>query len=158
MEPKMKKLHKRVLCADGFSMSVQANAGTYCCPRTNNADSYISVEVGFPSHVEPLLMPFCEDPKDPTETVYAYVPSTTIYLVIAKHGGMTQSNCQFVFRSQRSGIVKIGDVIQDKCFPEDKGIILKIKGDRFLVVEFTMAKADWYHRKYINTCRVISCE
>ena len=86
----MKKLHKRVLCADGFSMSVQANAGTYCSPRTNNADSYISVEVGFPSHVEPLLMPFCEDPKDPTETVYAYVPSTTIYLVIAKHGGMIQ--------------------------------------------------------------------
>tara|TARA_Y100001963_G_C6476480_1_gene306938 strand:- start:96 stop:410 length:315 start_codon:yes stop_codon:yes gene_type:complete len=84
----MKKLHKRVFCCDGFSMSVQANAGAYCSPRVSNHPNYVSVEVGFPSHVEPLLMPFCEDTGDPTETVYAYVPSTTIYLIIAKHGGM----------------------------------------------------------------------
>ena len=64
--------------------------GTYCMPRISNADSYECVEVGFPSDIDPLLMPFCEDPKDPTETVYPYVPSTTIYLVIAKHGGMIQ--------------------------------------------------------------------
>jgi ribosomal protein S17 len=54
--------------------------------------------------------------------------------------------------------VKIGDVIQDSCFPEDTGIIVSVKGDKFLVVELTTGKADWYHRKYVKTCRVISCE
>jgi hypothetical protein len=86
----MSKLCRRVICCDGFGMSVQANAGSYCSPRINFADRYVSVEVGYPSAKEELLMPYCEDPKDPTDTVYPYVPSTTIYLVIAKHGGMSQ--------------------------------------------------------------------
>ena len=54
--------------------------------------------------------------------------------------------------------MKIGDIIQDSCFPEDKGIIVKIERDSFLVVELTTGKADWYHRKYVKTCRVIPCE
>ena len=43
-----------------------------------------------PYCVEPLLMPYCEDPDDPTETVYGYVPSQVVTTVIAKHGGMVE--------------------------------------------------------------------
>ena len=84
------KLNKSVICADGFSMSVQANHGGYCSPRIDNAERYTAVEVGYPSDIEPLLMPFCEDPDDPTETVYGYVPSHVVTTVIAKHGGMVE--------------------------------------------------------------------
>lgn len=82
------KLNKAVTCADGFSMSVQAHQGGYCSPRIDGAERYESVEVGFPSEVEPLLAPWCEDPEQPTNTVYGYVPSHVVTTVIAKHGGM----------------------------------------------------------------------
>lgn len=82
--------YPRVICADGFSMSVQAHDGAYCSPRSNNASKYSEVEVGFPSAEEALLMEYCEDRKDPTGTVYAYVPAQTVTNVIAKHGGMVE--------------------------------------------------------------------
>jgi len=85
-----KGLNKLVKCADGFSMSVQARSGSYCTPRVDGAERYTAVEVGYPSRVEPLLMPFCEDPDEPTETVYGYVPSHVVTTVIAKHGGMVE--------------------------------------------------------------------
>lgn len=84
------KLNKAVKCADGFSMSVQAHEGGYCSPRVDNAERYDSVEVGYPSKVEPLLEPWCEDPEQPTNTVYGYVPSHVVTTVIAKHGGMVE--------------------------------------------------------------------
>ena len=84
------ELNKAVKCADGFTMSVQANQGGYCSPRIDNAERYESVEVGYPSDIEPLLMPYCEDEEDPTGTVYGYVPSHVVTTVIAKHGGMVE--------------------------------------------------------------------
>ena len=84
------KLNKAVKCADGFSMSVQAHEGGYCSPRVDNAERYDSVEVGYPSKVEPLLEPWCEDPEQPTNTVYGYGPSHVVTTVIAKHGGMVE--------------------------------------------------------------------
>ena len=82
------RLNKEVECADGFKMSVQANQRAYCSPRMDNAQSYEEVEVGFPTEREPLLMEYCEDPHDPTGTVYAWVPSQVVTNVIAKHGGI----------------------------------------------------------------------
>jgi len=84
----MRVLNEKVECADGFTMSVQANETAYCDPRDNDAESYTSAEVGFPSHKEELLMDWAEDPADPTGTVYAWVPRQTILNVIAKHGGI----------------------------------------------------------------------
>ena len=55
-----------------------------------NAPKYMEVEVGFPSDAEPLLMEYCEDKRDPTNTVYAYVPTQVVTNVIAKHGGMVE--------------------------------------------------------------------
>ena len=77
-----------VVCADGFKMSVQASEYNYCEPRVTGAARYFSVEVGFPSEEEVLLMDWAEDSERPTDTVYGYVPSERVALVIAKHGGM----------------------------------------------------------------------
>ncbi len=86
----MRKLNQNVICADGFSMSVQANATAYSIPRTNGAPAYTEVEVGFPNAMEELLMAWCEDSDDPTGTVYGYVPVQVVVNVIAKHGGMVE--------------------------------------------------------------------
>lgn len=80
--------YKRVTCKDGFSMSVQANANVYCIPRMNYAPKYLEVEIGFISEKEELLMAYCDEPDQPMDTVYGYVPVGVVALVIAKHGGM----------------------------------------------------------------------
>ena len=84
------KLNKTILCADGFSMSVQASETAYCTPRKTGAARYYEVEVGFPSSREDLLMQYAEDRGNPTETVYGYVPTNIVSLVIAKHGGIVE--------------------------------------------------------------------
>lgn len=79
-----------MVCADGFKMSVQGHYGAYSCPRDDFADHYSSVEVGFPSEREDLLMPFIDggEETDPTTTVYGYVPIGIVEKVIEKHGGL----------------------------------------------------------------------
>ena len=90
------RLHPMVVCADGFSMSVQANGGAYCSPRVENAERYDTVEIGFPSESEDLILKYIESgytdtyggEPDPTQSVYPNVPVSIVSLVLAKHGGM----------------------------------------------------------------------
>ena len=83
------RARESVICKDGFGMSVQASENHYCTPRENGiAMSYTSVEVGFPSEKEDLLMAHAEDYDKPTGTVYPYVPAQVILDVIEKDGGM----------------------------------------------------------------------
>lgn len=82
---------RRILCADGFEMSVQASAHTYCSPREHMAWPYSSAEVGFPSEREEDLMPYAEDATDPVGTVYAYVPVVLINDIVERHGGLHES-------------------------------------------------------------------
>ena len=84
------KRYKQVICADGFRMSVQAHDGAYCEPRADAQRRYTLVEIGFPSVEEPLIMPWCESPDEPTDTVYAYVPVDVVTNVLVKHGGMVE--------------------------------------------------------------------
>lgn len=84
-----KKLNSSVVCADGFRMSVQANSTAYCDPR-DNVGPYTSAEIGFPNREEPMLKQWAEDPQNPCETVYAWVPRDVILAVIARHGGMVE--------------------------------------------------------------------
>ena len=78
----------RIECNDGFSMSVQASAHTYCSPKTSKEGTiYTSVEVGFPSESDELLIPYAED-NDYTNTIYGFVPIEIIDKVIEKHGGL----------------------------------------------------------------------
>ena len=84
----LRKMYEKIVCADGFTMSVQASEFSYCSPRENNAAKYNEVEVGFPSMPESLLSEFAEDPSNLTGTVYGWVPAQTVTNVIAKHGGI----------------------------------------------------------------------
>ena len=84
----MRKHYDRVVCAAGFSMSVQASAYNYCQPQEPAADRYETVEIRFPTAKEPMLMPYAETPENPTDTVYAYVPVELVTNVIVKHGGI----------------------------------------------------------------------
>jgi len=87
----------KIECEDGFSMSVQAKPGTWCRPGGMDRyssefepqpEAYTHVEVGFPSALEELLLPYAEDENYPTDTIYMYVPAHLILTVISKHGGM----------------------------------------------------------------------
>jgi len=71
-------------------MSVQAHDGAYCEPRADAQRKYTLVEIGFPSTEEPLIMPWCEDDRKPTDTVYGYIPVDVVTTVIVKHGGMVE--------------------------------------------------------------------
>jgi hypothetical protein len=71
-------------------MSVQAHDGAYCEPRLDGQRKYTLVEIGFPSAEEPLIMPWCENPRQPTDTVYGYVPVDVVTNVIVKHGGIVE--------------------------------------------------------------------
>jgi len=82
----MKSSRPRVVCADGFSMSVQADEGKYCSPRDDKGP-YTAVEIGFPSAYCFYLQDYAEDSSKPTETVYGWVPVEQVYLCIDAHGG-----------------------------------------------------------------------
>ena len=83
------KPREYVYCADGFNMSVQASKNCYCQPKANGKNVvYSRVEIGFPSEREALLDEYAEDTDRYTETVYPYVPSQLVALIISKHGGM----------------------------------------------------------------------
>ena len=80
--------NRRILCADGFSMSVQAGAESYCTPRHDDATAYTEVEIGFPNSQEDLLMRYAEDTNSPIGTVYGFVPVQVVINVLVKHGGI----------------------------------------------------------------------
>jgi hypothetical protein len=84
----MKALYDPVTCRDGFRMSIQASAHHYCRPRCDDPDGgYVELEIGFPTDVDDLLLPYAEDSSNPTETVYGYVPADIVKRVIYAHGG-----------------------------------------------------------------------
>ena len=85
------KNHPKVTCRDGLSMSIQASHTHYCTPRINEAPLYTCVEIGFPSKKVEALMPFVENPSDPTGTVYGWVPSSVVASIIKEAGGITSN-------------------------------------------------------------------
>lgn len=80
----------RIVCNDGFTMSVQGSYGHYCSPRITTG-RYSSMEIGFPSKKETLIMEWAEEPKNPTKTVYGWTPCDVIQKVIDKHGGINKA-------------------------------------------------------------------
>jgi hypothetical protein len=96
--------YKRAECEDGFTVSIQASSGSYCTPREDNAESYCSVELGYPNRPDDLIIQYAEDPEAPTETVYGWVPCHIVTLLLTKHGGMV------------SGEVPSGVHVYDRSF------------------------------------------
>lgn len=83
----MKSQYKKIVCVDGFTMSVQASERNYCSPK-DDVGPYTEVEVGFPNMYDLYLHEYAEDPLRPTETVYGWVPQIIVQLCIDSHGGM----------------------------------------------------------------------
>ena len=85
----------KIICSDGFTMSVQVGAHLYSEPK-KVAKRYSAVEIGFPSEHEPLIEKYAEtfykedemDVTDYTDTVYPYVPVKIVDKVLKKHGGI----------------------------------------------------------------------
>ena len=78
--------YQLVVCADNFSISVQASEYAYCSPR-NNTGPYKDVELGYPSQPDDLIAKWAEDKTRPTETIYGWVAVDVVRDLIAKHGG-----------------------------------------------------------------------
>ena len=87
-----------IVCADGFSMSVQVGYSLYSTPK-KVAKRYSAVEIGYPSEPEELIkewaewISFSEEDGEPdyTDTVYPYVPVKIVNQVLKKHGGIDLS-------------------------------------------------------------------
>ena len=79
-----------IVCKDGFKISVQGSKAHYCTPQ-ENSNSYLEMEVGYPSEVEPMLLDYAENPKFPEASVYGYVPFPLIKRIIEKHGGIDET-------------------------------------------------------------------
>ena len=87
------KANERVVCADGFSISIQASSYNYCSPREDGALAYKSVELGFPSRPCPFIVDYAEEQGNWTGTVYGYVPASLVKKMIAGHGGIIEGEC-----------------------------------------------------------------
>lgn len=84
---RMLEVRPKIVCGDGFRISVQASHTHYCTPRSD-LGPYSAVELGYPSAEESDLVKWAEDKYSPTETVYGYVPVDVVVAVIEKHGGI----------------------------------------------------------------------
>lgn len=78
----------RAYCADGYSISIQANSYAYCTPRRPDADEYSDVELGFPLKEDDLIIEWAEDENEPTKTIYPFTPMHIVEKLIEKHGGI----------------------------------------------------------------------
>ncbi len=83
----------RIVCKDGFSVSVQAGMTMHSNPRENGHEAYKEYELGWPSKHEKLLDEYSdgwweEGPEDWTKMAYAYVPKKVVNRIIRKHGGI----------------------------------------------------------------------
>ena len=80
----------KIICNDGFEMSVQAGYLLYSMPREGGKIDYFTVEVGYPSENEELFrsFEFAEDKENYTNTVYPYVDIEIVDKVIEKHNGI----------------------------------------------------------------------
>lgn len=87
----LRDIADRIVCLDGFTVSVQAGRGFRSIPDKISR-VYSHVEVGFPSEKEELLIEYAEEPDSPTTTVYNRVPLDTVIAVLDKHGGPIKLN------------------------------------------------------------------
>jgi len=78
---------KKIVCRDGFEVSVQASSTHYCTPRDDDGP-YIEIELGYPSEPVEAWMEYAENPDRPTDTVYGYIPIELVVRVFDSHGGI----------------------------------------------------------------------
>lgn len=80
----------KVYAKDGWNVSLQIHNGNYCESINGYREfghTMVSVEFGFPSDYEELLVPYAEDPDDITNTV-GKIPISVIESIFEKRGGI----------------------------------------------------------------------
>ena len=80
-----------LVCKDGFTMSVQAGFSLYSTPR-DDAKRYNAVEIGYPSKEELMIKKYADDQENLCDTVYGYVPTKIVDIIIKKHGGIDEES------------------------------------------------------------------
>ena len=89
----MNNHNPRIVCADGYSISVQARSSSYCLPREDNV-THTHMEGGYPSSkpLNPELLEYAElcGTNEYTETVYPYVPREVLERELELHGGVVE--------------------------------------------------------------------
>ena len=88
----MNTFNPRIVCRDGFSISVQARSSNYCLPRKDNVP-HTHMEGGFPTMIPGKeLLEYMEggEFKDPCDTVYPYVPREVFEREFELHGGIVE--------------------------------------------------------------------
>lgn len=78
-----------ITCASGLTFSAQASVSHYCTPR-DGVGPWVAVEVGYPSERVEEFMEYAENPDDPTDTVYGWVPVEVVEAVVDSHGGIVK--------------------------------------------------------------------
>ena len=86
------KNYERVVCADGFSISIQAGNGKYSVPRFE-ASAYTQLELGYPNRPCPFIYEWAENKGEYTDTIYPYVPAKIVDVMIRGHGGIVSGQC-----------------------------------------------------------------
>jgi hypothetical protein len=78
------KPNPRIICNDGYEISIQCSEHTYCNPQESILDvsKYSSFELGYPNQYDSLLDAY-EDGD-----VFPYTPRYVVINLILKHGGI----------------------------------------------------------------------
>lgn len=76
-----------LMMTDGFSISVMGGKYVHSYPKSTKGP-YHSLELGYPSVREDMIMSYAEEPVNPTQTIYSYVPKNIVMAVLEKHGGV----------------------------------------------------------------------
>ena len=78
-------------CTNGTSVSVQAGSRNYSKPR-DDIGPYSKFELGFPSDgmLIDAIRRYPENPDQPYDTVYCWVPRAAIAQLIKDNGGLTE--------------------------------------------------------------------
>ena len=90
----------RIVCKDGYSVSVQAGSTMYSMPREDGLEKYEEYELGYPTKRDKILKDYeegwyDEGEIDYTKMVYAYVPVKIVNKLIKKHGGIVDVEWKF---------------------------------------------------------------
>jgi len=81
-------VRKAVVCADGFTMSVQGGTPYHYCSPREALNTYWKVEVGFPSSDVPEFAEYKDGEGSDTDSVFGYVPMNVVEAVAEQHGGV----------------------------------------------------------------------
>jgi hypothetical protein len=94
-----KKINVRAICADGFSLEIQAGYGFDSIPGHQHS-KYMRVQVNNPSEVDKELLPFMNKEldinflpieQDPTKSKFSFVPVALLDKILAIHGGIVSA-------------------------------------------------------------------